>query len=545
MIMKVSILALVSLILGINLIGFAVAEGTYSGAADSIEIHKRTMVNTTINITINEDLTYDVAFDHKIHTLFWNWLGWSWRMSDDLKRVTIEDEIGDIPIKNADKNESYNIYYFNTNYKAFQDKYRSLIIRSRRNEMTKLDDKMYLLAFETDNFKSSFCDNPTIINIKLPSSLKFMTANRYNKDIVAMRGNEISFYLLNPEPSLNFLFIKTDSIKNFKEINADNKTFLVEDNERLLKGVFDALENRDLILDYPAGKKDLIVIGSSNISSLYNKTVDIWGMALTNNLILIDDSLLKTGSDEEVTSVLIHELTHYSENSYFGWFLYPEWLTEGAAVYSEIKYIKKKFPDFGGSIPTNLDFYQRMPIQKNIEKWYTKDKDFFITNINETYMADELYSLYGFPLNYYSETYGEDTLKESLKEIRDKKIVEERRIAYIDYGYFENLTVKYFMKNSNQENNRENFFFPKKQLFLSDQAKFFEEMKPFIAQPISAEKLGELLGTQDKSGEEKSIFGVIILIISIVAVATIAVVLIVKIRAKNSGNNKKRGKNKK
>ncbi len=475
----------------------------------------KTSFDTSIELNVLNEENFQVGITTLMDTSFWSPEDWTIILGNNLKNVKVSNEKGNINIKETKEEGDWISYIFNAGFTSSSG-FKPIYINST-GTLKKINDNLYLLYLPVGTYWSESADENIKINIKVPSSLEFLTAEGYNKKDFVSNGASITLNYKNKD-SYNILFMKKEASNQFTSIQDDNKEYFVENNEKLIKGVNELIINKDLVTDYPYGKKDFIVISISNTSSLDKNNIDVWGLCYQNNLILADNSLIRDGSKEELTSVLIHEFTHYSKNSYFSKFIYPNWLTEGLAVYSEIKYIAKTFPDFGGNIPSNLNLYSRQPDLQTLNLWYEKDKDFFTEDYLETFTNQELYPLYGFPINYYAKTYGENNLKSVLASIKQKKQNEENKFGYLKDSQLRDIVLNAFSTFSNNLS-RTGLFFPSKNVWNSDKNQFEKEMNSFIVQSISAEDMVKVnkYQTNQKSSFPRIywILGLILLLIII------------------------------
>jgi len=460
-----------------------------------IPICLATTIETTVDVEIKEDLSFDLMITRNIDTNSWSNMDWEMNLGSELKNVKISDEKGDINLKKTENVVGYKIYTFDTHYTAAEGM-QPIYVSSLDNNLIRINNDIYQLKIPMGVFKSEISDENVEIIITLPSSLSFLSSTGYDKK------DGMKFSYNNPYSIFLFSFIKEKD--SYIEIKDDNKIFFAD--KRVEANLREALRNKNLILNYPSGKNDFIVVGVSNTPDLDKKNVDVWGLYSADNLILIDDSLLNKDSND-VVSILLHELTHYANYFTFNKPTYPTWLEEGLGVYTEIKYD-------GGSRKPKIDV---------LEKWYGLGSSFSTVSLSK----EELFPLYGFPVNYYSSVYGENILKSALNEIGNKKKAKEDFYGTVSDRELEIITSETLAAFAGVDESE--LFFPKKDIFLEDSGRFENVMKAFIADSsVEVVLIENNLEKDDAPSKDDSSFGTGTIIM--MAVAGLAIILFIYIR---------------
>jgi hypothetical protein len=481
-------------------------------AASQTEIH------TAIEIEVLSDGTYDTFMTYSFDFDYWGTKGWSFTLGSDLENLHFSDDSGDIRIKSSEVEDAWTRHTVDFNYKGGGG-FKNVYINTSGNSLNDVNGLLKTFSFLAGSFEQSSADETLQLTLKLPENYLFLsTAELSNNDLLDNREFALNYSLV---PSFyDFLLIEKEDLVNFEEKTIDNKKILIEKDERLLGIIDKVFESKDLIVDYPLGKRDLIVFSVVDNASVLSNTVDVWALCYPNNYILLDRSLVDFGSEEEMISVLLHELTHYAESYHSDYFLFPGWLTESIAVYTEIKYIERNFPEFGGHIPTNLDFYNRKPTEELLMRWYDSE-DFISAEYNYTFNGAELYSLFGFPANNLVLNKGEAALLELLRDSRSN--IQKLNWPYISEAGLESVIFDSYSDifGVQRGNVKEEFLFPNRILLDFSEDEFLDSMEERTIGVLSAEKLVEFnnYGTSPLEDSESYILWIIggIIILMIIA----------------------------
>ena len=129
--------------------------------------------------------------------------------------------------------------------------------------------------------------------------------------------------------------------------------------------------------------------------------------------------------------------------------------------------------------------YDIKPYPEILKYWYDLDKDFYETNYSYNFTGGGLYSLYGFVVNHYAKTYGEEALILSLNEIRNKPALSGNKSS-LSEEESDYAAIKSLITNSKSNISEEDIFFPDRALFMNNYSQFEEKMAQFMIPPNSA-----------------------------------------------------------
>lgn len=291
----------------------------------------------------------------------------------------------------------------------------------------------------------------------------------------------------------------------------------------LVNAVKEGLDNVDVIAHYPSERQDTIVISQGDLEKVkvYGEK-GLLGLNTPDNLILIDNKLQEPTF---LTSVFLHELTHYADNVKGNLNYYPTWLGEGLAIYSEIKYQEKKFSSSKGQIPGLNYSYQAKPTKRELMQIYAISPEDYIYSLALNSSDFELkynltdtsqYHMYSLLIQSYIRQFGEtglyDAAQRGLKRIRTQ---EQRGTKYIQTEYdfwFEEA----FLQNPQGTISRTQLYMPEKELYDKDQTSFFTKLagmyyeheitgSPFVQDGSSHDKIKNMKeDTKTGETEEKS-----------------------------------------
>jgi hypothetical protein len=473
--------------------------------------------HSTVILTVNEDSTYDFLLIRSFDTDYYGTKNWTMSLGSPFKDVQIYDDFGNITILNKNENKDYTDYTFDTNYR-YGYGYRPIYFSSKGNSLIEINEYLYRVEFGFGSFGSN---EKMTVNVSLPESINLISLKGYDKLDFDYKKRNLNFVYDNPDGLFRFTLIKNSGIANFSEITYDNKLFFIERNEILENAVNRSLNDTPLIFNYPIGEKDFIIIAISNLSALNISAAG--GVYEYDGLILINKDKFSingsyASSEDNVLLTFFHEFTHYS-NSFITDSTYPTWLEEGSAVYSNIKYVEKYSHD---SKVNALSPTIKISIS-SLENWYFANRtiESLYANVSEYYLS---YPVYGFLVNNYAKSYGEERLEVSLNEIRNKKLAIKDR--FLSDQELEDITINSFISNSGQNLTEEDILFPDKKLLFENKTAFEDKMKNFTFQGYNRKDYS--FSQQFSSSEIKMMLIGIIAIIIIIGLPIILLVLIIK-----------------
>lgn len=477
-----------------------------------------TITKTTMNITIRDSLKYDLDVVREIDTGIWDNRDTSVTLGDSLKYIVISDEEGEITIKSKAQKENQTMYIFDTSY-ATKQGIKPIYIKSSNNDLVKINDYILELSLPMGIMKSETSSEEINVVMAIPDKLSFLTAKKYDK--ISSSGLKMSYK--DPNSLFLFTFLKSGSEDKFTEIKKDGKIFYVENNEKLIAAVNDALLNTNLIAGYPEREVDFIIVTIADISGSGDS--DPWARFSADNMIMISPDLIAKGSHEEIVSILLHELTHYADYLAYNQQIFPSWLEEGLAVSTEVRY-RETFEDSGGKIPVSIGLYDSKPTMSSIRKWYRINKDFESMGETSLLSNEEKYALYGFVMNYYEKAYGINVLASAIKDMSNRKDTKDDEAIKKDNIYSSLITM------SNKPLTSEDLFFPMRDIFLEDTQAFSNGIAKFVSDPsvsaaqevndAEAELLAEIEGIKvNTAPEETRISPLTYVVIGLAAVSII------------------------
>jgi len=272
-----------------------------------------------------------------------------------------------------------------------------------------------------------------------------------------------------------------------------------------------------LISNWP-DREDRIIISIAKLEKLTN------GFYTPDNFISVDSGLMKDGSKEEITSLLLHELTHYAEGYSSGGNRYALWLSEGIAAYSEIEYIERKFPDFGGSIPTSIEgVYNKLPTKEEIIEFYLEGEEIYeLDNYEKGRYV--LYPIYGFVINNYIKSMSKEKFVLAIDEIKKDSLKKLELKGFVLDEDGNEIALKYLTEEGGKIGERK-LFFPNEELFNQSQDRFFREMSPLIREEIPSEKIIEYQKVNKSAGKKIIIRPLFIGIIIASVIIIISIIL--------------------
>lgn len=460
-------------------------------ASSASLVSAKITINGNENVVIHKDLTYDISFTFDFSSAyFFDEKNWSFDFDKNLENVIIYDDAGLLDIHQTREETMWKTYFFDARYGS-----KGLPKRIYVNATGKLvvpNDKIARLTYGTYTFEGGkIFDYLVNMTVRYPSSLSFISADVHSKINSSAEDTKgiVSRNYLNPGAYRALAFFQNDARNDFVEMSEGTQTFLVQNESVLLSAFSQTLPHIALIKNYPLSQNDTLTIvrtPTQGIEYQPDNATSYDGSYVTDNMILLSDQL--TG-EQEISSVLLHELTHYAQFSSPSQKIYGslEWLKEGEAVYTEIMYEAQRSSSLSDS--ANLQMYQRKIDPVVLEHWYQTGKEFSNSSESDGFSAGELYSIYGFVINHYVTTFGAEAFYTALQKTTDQLDAKQR-----DYNEFasvtkaETLLLKNLAEASGKPLQREDIFFPERGFFLSNKEQFDAVMEPFVAEPLSGEK---------------------------------------------------------
>jgi hypothetical protein len=450
-----------------------------------------------IVITVHDDLTYDISLSEKFDCRHWSKKNYAMTLDANLTNPVFSDLEGEIKVNKLENITNETIKYrFDTNYDSCY-MYLPVFMNSTNNKMYEFNDYISSVNFYKNIRYTRESDEYLNITLVLPDSLTFLSAIDYEENKIN-HDKIIHLNYKNPLNDFIFVFIKTKSLDKFVEIKDADYLYLVENNPKLVDSFNKIIKEKDLILNYPKGDEDLIIISEAEITEGF----DAIGAYFLSDLILVDKNLTKYDLNEFVQMVLLHELTHHASHKYFD-FNPATWFDEGISVYSEIRYLDKHYPNFTAYYTPSTELYFRKPEYKTLVKWYYVQKG-LDDDYEINFSGSERYSIYGFLINNYAKKYGQDKLEESIEKLNQEFSERMRhRFYHIDAGI---LIRASFIEVSEDDYPVDEFFFPERELFLNDRGKFIEKMRDLMTPEISPEETEELKKEYSEISKNESLF---------------------------------------
>jgi hypothetical protein len=403
---------------------------------------------------------------------------WTFAISEAHKNVVFFDNQGELPIYEIKNENGLDFYKVGVRF-GLPNIEKGINISSRNSDLFLVSENLSQLSIDTLSIQRRGAINENFkVKITYPASLQLLGENMWAFDANNSNSTYTATYL-NPQGFLHFTFINKGTEK-FVEKEIDNKTFYIQNDEALLEAFDEALIYKNLIWNYPIDKKDKIFITFSNLTRL---DPNLLGFYTTDNLITINkDRALKK---DEIVTVLLHELTHYSDYSLYENNNFWQGLDEGFAVYTELKYLDEKYKDYNGYIPNSSWLFPRKPSREDLELWYTNANQevpysliAFMNNVNWTIINS--YPLAGFIINYYRMNEGDETFKRGIERGIKLRQIAERDFSGVNYASIQALYLRGLIEVSDLKN-REELLFPQLQLYREDKEKYFELMRPLIS----------------------------------------------------------------
>lgn len=294
----------------------------------------------------------------------------------------------------------------------------------------------------------------------------------------------------NPGEFIAFTLIEPKKKRALLKKVEDGKSFYLENDDKLIEGFEEAIKYKESVWNFPRYRADTIYIFRANISEI---NAHILAYYLNSNVIIVHDAL---NTKEEIASILLHELTHYSLRKYYGILNYWEGMDidEGIAEYTRIKYIEEKYPSSEGHIPESGILFGAKPYKEYIEQWYSN------SDVETTILASfkkklnwtdtRYYNILGFIVNYYVSSYGNETFDKAMKRSKKNLEIGVREFGGIYGDDGEVLFLRGLVESPSPALSRQKLFFPEASLFKNDREKFWQKMAPYISQ-ISEEEANE------------------------------------------------------
>jgi hypothetical protein len=498
---------------------------------------EKSLFLTDIKVDIHEDSTFDVLITHQMDFDVWSTKDVNIGVGKEMQNVIISDDLGIITPKNITEYDNSIGYKFDTHYSGSVG-YKKIYISSKGNSLEKLNDYLYKLNLIWGVSAGDSSDEDVILTLNFSKSMSLIDFTGGETNVTETNSSiKVSYH--NPSGNFDFILLSENELDTFIQISDESKTFFVENKSLLVEGFKDVLKNRDCILNYPLYEKDTMVILLGNTSEFIENASGFY----SGELIMIDKNQYPTQdneiylSKEKIGGILMHELTHYSNAFNYVGTHQLKWVDEGSAVYSEINYLDRIFDINNLSDYRQLNLYQIKPKSPVLNYWYNFHTDFIKANYSYNISESDLYSLYGFVINHYAQTYGEEALISFFNDLKTKsnslKGTEDFSEEKLNEAVINSLIIY-----SKQNISKEDIFFPDTALFINNYSQFEEKMAPFIMPTtISEEKTN--FGDVDLISVIIALVAVLIVPIIIIALPIILIIFIIKKLKSNRGKKKK------
>ncbi len=421
-------------------------------------------VYTTLTLDIKEDLTFDFSYSVDFDSDDWFNIKRTFFINKEYSNVRIYDSERRLKIVDQYEDERNNNYVHTIDYGKSEGRKRLYI-----NATGKLYDKGTGIYHWDAGFYSgaglilNSLEKRKVI-LRYPRSMKFISASGDGLESVR---EGLGFTELNYGPEVSgLIFTLSDKevYDSLLRLESGKNVFFVQNDSLLEQLALESIDGLKFIMDFPReGKVYVLFDERDNEIAEYER----------NRVVFVNKSYLESRPRDKVISTVLHELTHYAVVEKWAKY-YPEWLDEGVAVYTEIKFLDEAY------YKANRSFEDYYWDDKKIEKeilyeWYGKGE--YLEELDPSEFEFK-YDYYGFLINYFAKTYGEDRLRYALSEI-------QRRIdkSFIDPD------LKYDPEATTEEvfveltGSKENLFFPKRSLFLNDKEAFDREFREFYVIP--------------------------------------------------------------
>jgi len=493
---------------------------------------EKSLFLTEVQLDVHEDSTFDIFIIHQMDFDVWSTENVNIGVGKEMQNVIISDDLGTIIPKNVTEYENSIGYKFDTHYSGSPG-YKKIYVNSKGNSLEKLNDYMSKLnlIWGISAGESSNEDITFIVNFPKSMSAVDFTGGETNS---TEKNSSIKVSYHNPGGNFDFIFLSEDEPGRFVQISDESKTFFVENKSILVEGFKDILKNRDCILNYPLYEKDTLIILLGNTSEFTENASGFY----SGELIMVDKEQypLKNGeiylSKEKIAGILIHELTHYSNAFNYVGNRQLKWVDEGSAVYSNINYLDRIFDVNNLSDYRQFNLYQIKPKPLVLKYWYNFHTDFIKANYSYNISGSDLYSIYGFVINHYAQTYGEEALISFFNDLKTKSNSLKGTEDFSEEKLNE-AVINSLIFYSKHNISKDDIFFPDTALFINNYSRFEEKMAPFTM-PTKIEKGKNNSGNVKLS--EMIIASVIVFVVPIIFIALpiILIILIIKkIKSKN------------
>ena len=409
-------------------------------------------VRTNVTINVYADMTYDFHMSKDFGELRFGTQNWTWYFMNEQKNVQIYDSYGNAIIKSAEKKgEDLTFYNFDLNHIG------PISGPIYVNSSGELKNSSYLhLGFSIDTYNTNTTYDNVILQATFPDSLTLLTQCDFNISKFCAYAKNATLSFTNPSGNIYFSFFNS---KDFSQIEDSNKIYFVENNDTLNESVTTGLEHKDLIFNFPKEKEDAILVTFGNASEIAKE--EVGGVYVPNeNAIVIE----KEQSDTE--DAFLHELTHYSNYAGSQEHIFPDWLEEGSARYTEVKFFDLNNPNSN---------YLKPSLQNLEQDWYNLSDANYLSYLND--VKSYKYAIGGFIVNHYAKTYGEGALKLAFIDI-DRKVEIE---ANATNDTIEKISEDSLIMFSGANITKIDLFFPQKDLLVQNKTAFEKIMMNFTS----------------------------------------------------------------
>ncbi len=303
----------------------------------------------------------------------------------------------------------------------------------------------------------------------------------YNRDIPSINADKGHNSLVLRSSGLNSFvgvtLVNENVSAGIETIRKGGVTLKVQNHSKLKEAVRIASENLNYVRKLTNGEIFIYVD---------TRTEEEYGGALPSAFYSLDsasgyiENSLNYVSPEEASATIIHELNHFS-NDVNDAGPFPVWLEEGLAENQELKYSSDKYPSYA---------FKSIPQKWQLEAWYGDGSYFGESRLIELQPIED-YFLYAFVIRHFEEKYGNAALESALLEINRRMKTEKpdfEGFVTEDYQeFYDRIATEVFA--SRVGGNKEDFFFPEKDLFISDPHAFEEKLSKFYRKDWTAREV--------------------------------------------------------
>ncbi len=448
------------------------------------------ILDTDLLVEIYDDNTLDLTYTINFDTFDLSEHERTYSLSSSYEDVTLSSDGEEIPVIEFDEEGGQIEYSYDRRHSGS----KSVTLYATNV----LDDSQRGVYHFAEDFQSGAdllvgVEEHRDVTIVHPESMVFLSAFPYGLETVTKTSGMAELEYSEVDRDFVITFADKSIADEFIRIEEGGHVFYVQNHPELVRAVERSLNELDLIEDFPS---------EGELYILFNKKHDVAAYA-PNRVIWVNKSTIRESADKLV-STMLHEFTHYAEPIST---TPPLWLSEGLAVYTEIKYHDETYfiPDavwsggYWGDSKIELD---------TLHSWYEQDD---YVDFDSPYFSDmdEEYEYYGFVINYFAKTYGEEELYSALDEYerREYLSLNDSRFEYDPNAIAEDIFVEIV-------GSKDEFYFPERALFESDRAQFDEDLEDFYVIPEDIEYSNET---------EDVVIPIVILVL--IAIGAISVVL--------------------